>query len=106
MLNRLAKWRTLFAGWQLGSRPKGDPECDAVRNHRETTLLLRAEMSALTALCIKRRVFTQQEWDEMVGMSAEELCGLLEERFPGVRADDQGLVFDARATETMKGWKQ
>ena len=23
--NVLAKWRTLFAGWQLGTRPKGKP---------------------------------------------------------------------------------
>ena len=32
-LNVLAKWRTLLAGWQLGTRPKGDPECDAVSDH-------------------------------------------------------------------------
>jgi hypothetical protein len=23
-LNRLTKWRAFFAGWQLGTRPKGD----------------------------------------------------------------------------------
>jgi hypothetical protein len=39
-LERLAKWRTLFAGWQLGTRPKGEPESDAVRDHREATLML------------------------------------------------------------------
>jgi hypothetical protein len=49
-LNRVAKWRGLFAGWQLGTRPKGDPECDAVRDHREITILLRVEASALTRL--------------------------------------------------------
>jgi hypothetical protein len=32
-LNVLAKWRGLFAGWQLGTRPKGDPESDAVRSN-------------------------------------------------------------------------
>mgnify|MGYP001587156880 CR=1 FL=1 len=41
-INRLTKWRTLFTGWQLGTRAKGDPEGDAVRDHREVTILLRA----------------------------------------------------------------
>jgi len=41
-LNVLAKWRAHFSGWQLGTRPKGDPEGDAVRDHREATILLRA----------------------------------------------------------------
>ena len=36
--NRLTKWRSVFAGWQLGTRAKGDPECDAVRDHREVTI--------------------------------------------------------------------
>ena len=41
MFNRLCKWRTVLTGWQLGTRAKGDPEGDAVRDHREVTLLLR-----------------------------------------------------------------
>jgi hypothetical protein len=39
-LNRLCKWRAIFAGWQLGTRAKGDPESDAVRDHREVTILI------------------------------------------------------------------
>lgn len=46
-LNKLAKWRSVFAGWQLGTRLKEDPECQAVKDHREVTILLRAEVSAL-----------------------------------------------------------
>jgi hypothetical protein len=38
-LNRIAKWRTILAGWQLGTKPKGDPTCDAVRDHREATIM-------------------------------------------------------------------
>lgn len=49
---RLTRWRTLFAGWQLGTRPKGDPECDAVADHRELSVLLRAEVTALTGLLL------------------------------------------------------
>src|SRR5205809_59165 len=46
-LNRLTKWRSVFAGWQLGTRPLGDPECDAVRDHREVTILMRAELTTI-----------------------------------------------------------
>ena len=58
-MNRLAKWRSVFAGWQLGTRQIGDPESDAVRDHREVTLLLRAEQSALVLLLIEKGIFTE-----------------------------------------------
>jgi hypothetical protein len=45
---RLPEWRTAHR-LQLGTE-HGDPEGDAVRDHREVTLLLRAEINALTAL--------------------------------------------------------
>ena len=45
-LNRVAKWRTVFTGWQIGTRPKGDPECDAIRDASEARILLRVEVSA------------------------------------------------------------
>jgi hypothetical protein len=57
-LNILTKWRTIFAGWQLGTRPKGDPECDAVRDHRELSMILRAEVTAFTGLLREKGVFT------------------------------------------------
>ena len=105
-LNRLGKWRALLAGWQVGSRPKGDPECDAIRDHREATLLLRAELTAVIHLLIERKVFTQKQFEAAVEREADFLCMQLESRFPGIRATDDGLSIDpVRATETMKGWK-
>lgn len=38
-LNRVTKWRSIFTGWQLGTRAKGDPEGDAVRDHRELSII-------------------------------------------------------------------
>src|SRR5258707_10424244 len=58
-LNRLTKWRTHYAGWQLGTRAKGDPESDAVRDHRELTMLLRVELTALTGLLMRKGVIAQ-----------------------------------------------
>lgn len=104
-LNRLGKWRTFFAGWQLGTRPIGDPESDAVRDHREATLILRTELSALVELAFRKNLFTMEEWDEEIIKQAEDLMRLLEHSYPGVRATDDGLQIDARAKETMKGWK-
>jgi len=107
-LNRLAKWRALLSGWQLGTRAKGDPESDAVRDHREATLILRAEQSALSQLLIAKGVFTADEWNDQVAKEADLLCMALEAKFPGVRATDDGLAMDMptiQAAGWMKGWR-
>lgn len=105
-LERLAKWRSVFAGWQLGTRSKDDPECQAVRDHREVTMLLRAEVSALTQLLIDKKVFTLDELQEQTEEEAECLSKRYEMKFPGMKATDFGIRYDTKiAAETMKGWK-
>jgi hypothetical protein len=104
-LNRLAKWRVLLAGWQVGTRVKGDPEGDAIRDHREATLLLRADVSALTSLLIDKGVFTPEDMQRQTAIEADFLSEALSRRFPGVTATDDGLSFDPRAAETLKGFK-
>jgi|SRR5882724_162947 len=104
-LNVLTKWRTLFTGWQLGTRPKGDPEGDAVRDHWEVTILLRAEMSALTGLLERRGVIDRGEWLIALEREAEKLSADYERRFPGVTATETGLTLDKRSLPWMKGWK-
>jgi hypothetical protein len=104
-LNRLAKWRVLLTGWQLGTRPKGDPEGDAVRDHREATLILQTVVQALDFLLVEKGVITAEELTAAVEQEADLKCMALEAKFPGVRATDDGLVLDGRATQTMKGWK-
>lgn len=105
VLQRLCKWRNLFAGWQLGTRLADDPEAKAVKDHREVTILLRAEVTALTGLMIGKGVFTAREFTEALADEAEKLDRDYSSRFPGVRSDDTGLVFDQRAIETLRGWK-
>jgi hypothetical protein len=104
-LNILAKWRVLFTGWQLGTRLKGDPEGDAVRDHREVTILLRAESSALIGLLIRKGVFAHDEWLVALEEEANLLQADYERQFPGVTASEDGLTFDKRALPWMKGWK-
>lgn len=105
-LNRLAKWRTLLAGWQVGTRPKGDPVGDAVRDHREATLLQRVEISALAGLLIRKGVFTEDEWCDQLVEEANALNAQFEARFPGVQAHDEGLNLDRRVLAWMKGWPE
>ncbi len=103
---RLAKWRTVFAGWQLGTRAKGDPESDAVRDHREITMLMRAELNALVCLMVEKRVFTAAEFTAQLELEAEHLSQAYQKRFPGFKATDQGLEMNvALAQDTMKGWR-
>lgn len=104
-LNRLAKWRNVFTGWQLGTRAKGDPEGDAVSDHREVTLIMRAELNALVGLLIAKEVFTVEEWDDMVGLAADDLNDALAKRFPGFTASLTGITMTPEAFETTKGWK-
>lgn len=107
-LNRLAKWRGLFAGWQLGTRPKGDPECDAVRDHREVTILLRCEMSAMAGVLLRKGIITEAEWTAALEREANDLSRDYADRFPGVMATDDGLAMDLRRIDRegwMKGWR-
>lgn len=95
-VNKLAKWRVLYASWQLGTRSKEDPESQAVRDHREVTILLRAEVSALVGVLVDKGVCTAEEW----GAKLEEECGHLEKAFekkwPGARASNEGMIFDVK----------
>lgn len=107
-LEKLTKWRAHFAGWQLGTRPKGDPESDAVRDHREVTILLRAEVTALTGLLIRKGIITGDEFDEALRYEAHTLERDYQKRWPGVAATDAGLSYDLeqiRRAGWMKGWK-
>jgi hypothetical protein len=100
-LNRLCKWRMILAGWQLGTRPKGDPECEAVRDQREVLLLLRVEVNALTQLLIDRGIFTPEEFRDHLEVEAGLLERQLEQQFPGAKATDYGIELDATVAT---GW--
>jgi hypothetical protein len=104
-LNILTKWRVLFTGWQLGTRAKGDPECDAVSDHRELSILLRVEVTALTGLLLEKGVFTSEELDAALEREAVALNAGYEQRFPGVVASEDGLTMDTRVLPWMKGWR-
>jgi hypothetical protein len=104
-LNRLTKWRQVFAGWQLGTRNGDDPECRAVRDHREVTILLRAELSALVCALVAKGYLTKDEYSAALLEEAEQLNKDYESRFPGMTATDIGIKYDQRAVETMKGWR-
>lgn len=105
-LERLAKWRMIFTGWQLGTRSKTDPEAQAVRDHREVTMFLRAEATALVGLLIKKGVFTEEEWGTALADEADELSRSYEKRFPGAKATDEGISIDTtKALEWMKDWR-
>jgi hypothetical protein len=107
-LNRLTKWRTVFTGWQLGSRAKGDPEGDAVRDHREVTMIVRAEVTALVGLLVEKGVITIEEFQEAVAKEADLLSEDFARRFPGIKATDEGIEMNAAELArhgTMEGWK-
>lgn len=107
VLNRVMKWRGVFAGWQLGTRTSGDPESQAVRDQRELLMLVRIELNALTACLIESGAITSRSFTEQVIVEAELLDKAYEDRFPGMRSTDAGMeLFDLqKAQQTMAGWR-
>lgn len=105
VLNRVAKWRSVFAGWQLGTRLDTDAESRALRDHREVTILLRIEVNALTKCLIDAGVITARSYTEQVIVEAEHLDEAFARKFPGMKSTDDGIQYDLPlAAETMKGW--
>lgn len=102
-LNRLLKWRSVLAGWQLGTRPDTDPEVQAVRDSFEKLLILRAEVTALTRLLVDAGVFTVDQFQDALELEAKELEKAYQRRFPGMKATDSGIEMDVReAARTME----
>ena len=105
-IQRLCKWRSVFVGWQLGTRAKGDPEAEALKDHREVTILLRAEVNALSQLMVKKGVFSGEEFTRQLAEECEHLNLAYERKFPGMKAELDGIHYELPlAAETMKGWR-
>jgi len=102
-LEKLAKWRKFFASWQLGTTTAGDGRYKAVADHRELSILMRAELSAVTGLLVKKGAFTQEEFGAALERSAKQLDHDYEESYPGWRSLPEGLHMKfPEAAETMK----
>lgn len=102
-LEKLAKWRKFFASWQLGTTSAQDGRYKAVMHLRELSILMRAELSALTGLLIRKGAFTQEEFQDALEREAKLLDHDYEERYPGWRSLPDGLSMKLpEAAETMR----
>lgn len=102
---RLCKWRNLFNMMAtLGDRFALERY---VRDNADRTLLLRAEVNAITALLIQKGVFTPLEFTAQLDVEAEELMHALEKIYPGFMAGDDGLSMQMpQAQQTIESWKK
>jgi len=106
-MNRIAKWRNVFAGWQLGTRSRDDPEFQAVKDHREITIILRVEMTATTKILMDKGICTLEEIQQAVIDEANLLDKDYQERFTGMKATDIGIDFNVvEAVKGMGNWKK
>jgi hypothetical protein len=102
-LDKLAKWRKFFASWQLGTVPAGDGRYRAVAHHRELSIIMRAEVNALTGLLIRKGLITQEEFTAALETEARQLDHAYEETYPGFRTVPDGLHMRLpEARETMR----
>ncbi len=106
--NVLCKWRRVFAWWQLGKTRggDGDVEFQAVADHRELTMLLRAEQNALLRLLVDKKVFTYEEYLAQLTDESTHLSNEYAKKFPGFRAGPIGLDVNVSiANDTMATWR-
>lgn len=102
-LEKLARWRKFFASWQLGTVPASDGRYKAVADHRELSILMRAELSALTGLLVRKGAFSRDEFAESLEREAKLLDHDYEESYPGWRSVPEGLSMKMpEAGETMR----
>ncbi len=102
-VQRLAKWRNVLIGWMMGSMPKTAPGYQAHKDRAEAQLMHRVEINALTALLIKKGVFTTEEFMAQIVEECAHKHRELEQLFPGYKATDIGMSIDvAMASETHK----
>jgi hypothetical protein len=111
-LNKLTKWRVILTGWQVGTRAKGDAESDAIRDHREATLILRAEVSAIVRALTepdfngKPKVLSMPAYMDLAAEEAVALDLTFETRFPGAKSTPTGIDLDlAKAQGWLKNFR-
>lgn len=106
-LNKLSKWRGVFASWQLGTRSGDDAETRAVKDHRELSIMLRAEVNAITGLLVEKGVFTTEEFQRALLKEARQLDADYEKFFPGFFTSDTGIVINVEeAAKTTANWRK
>lgn len=102
-VQRLCKWRAVFLGWMLGTLPDNTPGLKAHKDRVDAQLMTRVEINALTALLIKKGVFTTEEFMAQVVEECEHHSRVLEKTFPGYKATDEGMSMDVQEVQkTMK----
>lgn len=101
-LQKVTKWRKVFASWQLGTRVKSDGELQAVVDHREVTILLRLEVNALLDLFLRKGLLTEEEANAAFERAAKQLDKDYEGKFPGFKSSATGVHMKMpQAMETM-----
>lgn len=102
-LNKLCKWRSVLAGWHMGTRSMNEPGTKAMRDFIEKLLVLRAEQTALIDLLLAKKVFTRQEIEDSIVQEARLLDEAYARAFPGFRTTAHGVDIDLDlAQATMK----
>ena len=80
---------------------KDDPEFLAVRDHREITILMRAELSAMLRILLHKGFFTIEEYNDMLAAESLALSRLYESRWPGATAHEDGIHLEV---EKSNAW--
>ena len=90
-LNKLCKWRTVLAGWHIGTKSMTEPGTKAMRDLMDKWLVLRSETTALITLLIEQKVISAEDFSNQVRIEAAFLDEAMEKMFPGFKSFDGGI---------------
>lgn len=77
-----------------------------MRDHRELTIMLRAEVTAIVSVLTTAGITTPEKFTRQVEIEARALDELFEQRFPGISTCEIGVNLKLpEAAETMRGWR-
>jgi len=77
-----------------------------VRDHRETTMLLRAEVTTLTRILLEANIIKKEELAQIMTEEMQYLDKAYEKKFPGFTTSLDGVHMDIqKCAETTRGWR-
>lgn len=103
-LNRVCKWRRVFTGRMFGTRADNDALGVGSNDLQEARIIQRVELTAITGLLLRKKVFTETELAAAIEAEADQLNDDYARKFPGFTAQLDGIHMDtAAASDTMGG---
>lgn len=102
LMTRVVQWKEILANWQLGTKDDNDGAFRAVQDAHEGAMRKGVKLDALVELLLSKGTIRAEELIEKQIELAVRLDKAMEDKFPGVKAADDGLEVDEEVYAATK----